>query len=82
MNLHRLRFVPYTVQAINCLAFAENGKLALSRADGGLELWNPAENWLQEVVIDAGKDTSIESLVWYENRLFTAGLNGLIREGT
>ena len=80
MNVHRLRFVPHNVQAINCLAFAENGKLALSRADGSLELWNPAENWLQEVVIHSDKDSSIEGLVFYGDRLFTAGLNGLIQE--
>ena len=80
MNVHRLRFVPHDVQAINCLAFAENGKLALSRADGSLELWNPAENWLQEVVIHSDKNSSIEGLVWYGDRLFTAGLNGLIQE--
>ena len=80
MNVHRLRFVPHYVQAINCLAFAENGKLALSRADGSLEFWNPEENWLQEMVIRGDKNSSIESLVWYENRLFTAGLNGLIQE--
>lgn len=80
MNVHRLRFVPHDVQAINCLAFAGNGKLALSRADGSLELWNPAENWLQEVVIRADKNSSIESLAWHNNRLFTAGLNGLIQE--
>ena len=80
MNVHRLRFVPHDVQAINCLAFAENGKLALSRADGSLELWNPAENWLQEVTIRSDKNPSIEGLVWYENRLFTAGLSGLIQE--
>lgn len=80
MNVHRLRFVPHDVQAINCLAFAENGKLALSRANGSLELWNPAENWLQEVVIHSDKGSSIEGLVCYEDRLFTAGLNGLIQE--
>lgn len=80
MNVHRLRFVPHNVEAINCLAFSENGKLALSRADGSLELWNPMKNWLQEVVIRADKNSSIESLLWYENRLFTAGLNGLIQE--
>ena len=80
MNVHRLRFVPHNVQAINCLAFAENGKLALARADGSLEFWNPKENWLQEVVIRGNKNSSIESLVWYKNRLFTAGLNGLIQE--
>ena len=80
MNVHRLRFVPHDVQAINCLAFADNGKLALSRADGSLELWNPAENWLQEVIIRSDKNSNIEGLVWYENRLFTAGLSGLIQE--
>lgn len=80
MYVHRLRFVPHYVQAINCLAFSENGKLALSRADGSLEFWNPEENWLQEVVIRGNKSSSVESLVWYKNRLFTAGLNGLIQE--
>ncbi|XP_065911744.1 U3 small nucleolar RNA-associated protein 4 homolog [Dysidea avara] len=80
MNVHRIRFVPFNAQAINCLAFTGSGKLVLSRADGSIEIWNPAENWLQEIVIPSAKGSSIESLVCCGDRLFTAGLNGLIQE--
>ena len=80
MNVHRVRFVPFNAQAINCLAFTESGKLVLSRADGSIEIWNPVENWLQEIVIPGVKGSSIESLVCCGDRLFTAGLNGLIQE--
>lgn len=78
--MHRIRFVPFNAEAINCLAFTGSGKLVLSRADGSLELWNPAENWVQEIVIPGIKGSSIESLVCCGDRLFTAGLNGLIQE--
>lgn len=76
MDIHRSRFVPYPPSAINALAFShtepEHGnqepkalRLAIGRANGNIEIWNPANGaWLQEKVFHGGKDRSVEGLVW------------------
>ncbi|KAJ9301862.1 hypothetical protein DTO271G3_728 [Paecilomyces variotii] len=77
MDIHRCRFVPYNPQAINALAFshppaadqAGRGiptlRLAIGRANGDIEIWNPLRGaWFQETVFRGGKDRSIEGLVW------------------
>ncbi|BCR94378.1 small subunit rRNA maturation protein UTP4 [Aspergillus luchuensis] len=77
MDIHRCRFVPYNPQAINALAFshppsaelAGRGvptlRLAIGRANGDIEIWNPLRGaWFQETVLRGGKDRSIEGLAW------------------
>ncbi|KAE8149355.1 small nucleolar ribonucleo protein complex subunit [Aspergillus avenaceus] len=77
MDIHRCRFVPYNPQAINALAFshppsaelAGRGvptlRLAVGRANGDIEIWNPMRGaWFQETVLRGGKDRSIEGLTW------------------
>ncbi|PYI05804.1 small nucleolar ribonucleo protein complex subunit [Aspergillus sclerotiicarbonarius CBS 121057] len=77
MDIHRCRFVPYNPQAINALSFshppsaelAGRGvptlRLAIGRANGDIEIWNPMRGaWFQETVLRGGKDRSIEGLVW------------------
>ncbi|RDW93930.1 small subunit rRNA maturation protein UTP4 [Aspergillus mulundensis] len=77
MDIHRCRFVPYNPQAINALAFSHppsvelGGKgvptlrLAVGRANGDVEIWNPARGaWFQETILRGGKDRSIEGLTW------------------
>ncbi|KAL4811031.1 quinon protein alcohol dehydrogenase-like superfamily [Aspergillus unguis] len=77
MDIHRCRFVPYNPQAINALSFSHppslelGGKgvptlrLAVGRANGDIEIWNPARGaWFQETVLRGGKDRSIEGLAW------------------
>jgi len=76
MDIHRSRFVPYPPSAINALAFShpepEHGqqdpdslRLAIGRANGNIEIWNPARgSWLQEKVFYGGKDRSVEGLAW------------------
>ncbi|RAK97810.1 small subunit rRNA maturation protein UTP4 [Aspergillus ibericus CBS 121593] len=77
MDIHRCRFVPYNPQAINALSFshppsaelAGRGvptlRLAIGRANGDIEIWNPLRGaWFQETVLRGGKDRSIEGLVW------------------
>ena len=78
MDIHRARFVPYPPSAINALAFShttadEHGndpsslRLALGRANGNIELWNPSSGrWLQERVFYGGKDRSVEGLSWIQ----------------
>ena len=75
MDVHRCRFVPYQPAAINAVAFSHPkpktakhaliARLAIGRANGDIEIWNPSGGtWLQELVIRGGKDRSIDGLVW------------------
>ncbi|KAI9834368.1 MAG: hypothetical protein M1819_002979 [Sarea resinae] len=80
MDIHRCRFVPYPPSAINALAFShsssKNGKgkgpetlrLAVGRANGDIEIWNPLKGaWFHETTFRGGKDRSIEGLVWTQD---------------
>ncbi len=80
MDIHRCRFVPYPPSAINALAFSHtstpnspskgppNLRLAIGRANGDIELWNPLKGaWYQESIFRGGKDRSIEGLVWTQD---------------
>ncbi|KAF7537250.1 hypothetical protein G7054_g3927 [Neopestalotiopsis clavispora] len=75
MDIHRCRFVPYPPSAINAVAFSHSyvpGKkssapvrLAIGRANGDIEIWNPLNGqWHQETILHGGKDRSIDGLVW------------------
>ncbi|KAJ6141294.1 hypothetical protein N7470_010190 [Penicillium chermesinum] len=77
MDIHRCRFVSYNPQEINSLAFshppsadlAGRGvstlRLAIGRANGDIEIWNPLRGaWFQESILRGGKDRSIEGLAW------------------
>ena len=108
MDIHRCRFVPYPSSAINALAFShpsnlsEQGsklktlRLAIGRADGDIEIWNPqGGDWFQESILRGGKSRSIEALVWTQDtiqrnensnaisgklRLFSIGYSSVITE--
>ncbi|PGH06385.1 U3 small nucleolar RNA-associated protein 4 [Blastomyces parvus] len=80
MDIHRCRFVAYNPQAINALAFSHppsaevSGRgvptlrLAIGRANGDVEIWNPLRGaWLQESILRGGKDRSIEGLAWTQD---------------
>lgn len=75
MDLHRCRFVDHPSSAINTLAFSHRGacnasiettlKLAVGRANGNIEIWNPCQGlWCQERVFYGGKNRSVEGLAW------------------
>ena len=77
MDIHRCRFVPYPSSTINALAFSHvstpnlpskgppNLRLAIGRANGDIEIWNPQRGaWYQESILRGGRDRSIEGLVW------------------
>lgn len=78
MDIHRCRFVPLPPSTINILAFSHSYlskdqdtsslRLAIGRANGDIEIWNPHKGyWLQEVIIHGGKDRSIDGLVWTQD---------------
>lgn len=75
MDIHRCRFIAYNPQAINALAFSHlpnpsarcptTLRLAVGRANGDIEIWNPLRGeWFQETILRGGKDRSVEGLVW------------------
>lgn len=77
MDIHRCRFVPFNPQSINALAFSHPSsaelagrgvptlRLAVGRANGDIEIWNPLRGaWFQETILRGGKDRSIEGLSW------------------
>lgn len=78
MDVHRCRFVPYPQSAINALAFSHSHiskkqktaspRLAVGRANGDIEIWNPLKGaWFQETVIKGGEGRSIDELVWTQD---------------
>ena len=78
MDIHRCRFVPYPPSTINALAFSHSHisrnqktappRLAVGRANGDIEIWNPLSgSWLQETIIRGGKDRSVDGLVWIQD---------------
>ncbi|XP_028410149.1 U3 small nucleolar RNA-associated protein 4 homolog [Dendronephthya gigantea] len=81
-KIHRVRFVPYMPQAIHCLAVEGKKKprIAVSRADSSIEIWNIEDNWYLERKIPGCNESSVEALVWSKSRLFSSGLHGEITE--
>ncbi|KAF4635528.1 hypothetical protein G7Y89_g2565 [Cudoniella acicularis] len=78
MDIHRCRFVSYPPSTINALAFSHSHiaegqktalpRLAVGRANGDIEIWNPLNgSWLQETIIRGGLDRSIDGLVWTQD---------------
>lgn len=80
MDVHRCRFVPYPPSAINALAFSHPSspknpgkgpsslRIAIGRANGDIEIWNPLKGaWYQESILRGAKDRSIEGLVWTQD---------------
>lgn len=108
MDIHRCRFVPYPPSAINAVAFSHPSslthpgkgpsslRLAIGRANGDIEIWNPLRGaWYQESILRGAKDRSIEGLVWTQNpeeadkkgkiipgklRLFSSGYSTAVTE--
>ena len=76
MDIHRCRFVDFPPSAINALAFShsanprpahDQGRLAVGRANGSIEIWNPLNGvWHHESTFSGGKDRSIEGLAWVQ----------------
>jgi U3 small nucleolar RNA-associated protein 4 len=78
MDVHRSRFVPYTVRPITAVAFTRSWdeklpsgypqptlRLAVGRNNGQIEMWNPLDGrWVQETVFAGGGSKSIDGLVW------------------
>ncbi|XP_063237651.1 U3 small nucleolar RNA-associated protein 4 homolog isoform X1 [Bacillus rossius redtenbacheri] len=78
---HNVRFYSVEPRAIHCVSYEESlRKIALSRADSSVEVWDVAGAPHVQCVLPAGPSHSVEALAWCEGRLFSAGQLGLVRE--
>lgn len=95
MIVHRSRFVNFNQANITALAFSHKSdnekltpsdlRLAVGRSNGDIEIWNPRNSWFQELLIQGGKDRSIEGLCWSNLpgeplRLFSIGGSTVVTE--
>lgn len=102
ISLHRCRFVDFPPSQITALAFShpsaptsphpppKNLRLAIGRANGSIEIWNPLSGvWAYESTLAGGKDRSIEGLTWVQDhdshgrgllRLFSIGYSSVVTE--
>ncbi|XP_061163479.1 U3 small nucleolar RNA-associated protein 4 homolog [Saccostrea echinata] len=80
-RVHRVRFFEYQPKAIQSIVYGkEVNKVALSRSDGCIEIWDVANDWYQEKIIPGSESKSIETLCWQGKRLYSAGLDGDVVE--
>lgn len=108
MDIHRCRFVSYPPPAINALAFSHPStplvpgkgpstlRLAIGRANGDIEIWNPLKGaWFQETILRGARERTVEGLVWTQDpdeddserwkspgrlRLFSIGYSAAVTE--
>ncbi|KAK2164344.1 hypothetical protein LSH36_65g04031 [Paralvinella palmiformis] len=80
-RVHRVRFFEYNPCAVHCLAYENSHKkLAVSRSDATIEIWNLKHSWFQEKILPPSEGASVEALLWKGSRLFAAGLHGNLQE--
>ncbi|XP_078526337.1 U3 small nucleolar RNA-associated protein 4 homolog [Lissotriton helveticus] len=81
-KVHRVRFFDYLPSGIRCVAYnVPLDRLAVSRNDGSVEIYNFSANYFQEKVFPGDETRSTEAICWAAgSRLFTAGLDGKILE--
>jgi len=78
---HSVRFFGLEPRAIHCLAHSPLlDLLAVSRSDNSIELWNTKAAPLLSRLIPGNSESSVESLAWAGDRLFSCGLHGLVIE--
>ncbi|XP_055531936.1 U3 small nucleolar RNA-associated protein 4 homolog [Wyeomyia smithii] len=80
-RLHNVQFYNLLPRGINCLAVNNgNSKLALSRDDGTIEIWNISAAPFMEKSLPGYEKVSVEGLCWVGERLFSVGLAGSLIE--
>ncbi|XP_055845240.1 U3 small nucleolar RNA-associated protein 4 homolog [Episyrphus balteatus] len=79
-QIHNASFYNLTPRFITCMACNKiNKKLAVSRNDGTIDIWDMQYASFHEKTIVTG-ESSIEGMAWAGNRLFTVGLTGHLLE--
>ncbi|GLV34548.1 lethal (3) 72Dn [Carabus blaptoides fortunei] len=80
-KVHNVKFYKIHPTGINCMAYeTKRKKLAISRSDASIEVWNLSNTPFVERTIANHPSASIEALCWYEQRLFSTGLQGTLIE--
>ncbi|XP_011310625.1 cirhin [Fopius arisanus] len=81
-KIHHVKFYNLAPRAITCFSYEkESKKLALSRNDNTIEIWNICQTAFLEGSIAGTARNSIESLLWIgRHRLISTGLLGFITE--
>ncbi|GFY66204.1 u3 small nucleolar RNA-associated protein 4 homolog [Trichonephila inaurata madagascariensis] len=80
-SIHRVSLFEPKPQGIRCISYDEfSSRLAVSRSDSSIEIWDVKQNPYLEKVIPKISTSSVETLTWCNGRLFSAGLYGFITE--
>ncbi|XP_015116456.1 U3 small nucleolar RNA-associated protein 4 homolog [Diachasma alloeum] len=81
-KIHHVKFYNLAPRSITCLSYEKiTKKLALSRNDNSIEIWNVSHTPFLEQIIPGKPRDSIESLLWIApHRLLSTGLRGFIIE--
>lgn len=80
-KVHRVRFFEYVPSGIRALAFnQQNERMAAAKMNGSVEIFHCSDRFFQEKIIPGREQAGIEGLTWVGERLFSAGLNGVITE--
>ncbi|XP_034938638.1 U3 small nucleolar RNA-associated protein 4 homolog [Chelonus insularis] len=81
-KIHNVRFYNLEPRSISCLTYEKRSKkLALSRSDNSIEIWDVKDFPFLESTIAGDPGDSIESMVWINHlRLLSTGLNGTVKE--
>ncbi|KAK9313696.1 WD40-repeat-containing domain protein [Lipomyces starkeyi] len=95
MDFRRCKILDYTSHSITALAFSHVSvtpdkyaprtlRLAVGRANGDIEIWNPRSSWVHELTLKGGRNRSIEGLAWTQSgtdlRLFSIGGSTVLTE--
>ncbi|XP_012274555.1 U3 small nucleolar RNA-associated protein 4 homolog isoform X2 [Orussus abietinus] len=80
-KIHNVRFYNLEPRAATCLTYERrHKKLALSRNDNSIEIWNVANAPFLENTIPGHPEGCVETVLWVGSRLFSTGLSGMIME--
>eukprot|EP00298_Acanthocystis_sp_HF-20_P004179 c14520_g1_i2.p1 GENE.c14520_g1_i2~~c14520_g1_i2.p1 ORF type:complete len:719 (+),score=248.36 c14520_g1_i2:40-2196(+) len=81
LEVHRCQFLDWDPSGIRAMAVNDEiNLLAVARANADIEIWEISKKFFVHKVIPGHKNVSIRSLVWVREKLFSAGLNGMIIE--
>ncbi|XP_012266605.2 U3 small nucleolar RNA-associated protein 4 homolog [Athalia rosae] len=80
-RIHNFKLYNIEPKAIICLSYErKSARLVLCRNDNSIEIWNVQEAPFLERTIVAHPESSVESVLWVNERLFSTGLVGMVIE--
>lgn len=80
-KIHNFKLYNLEPKAIICLTYEpKNTRLALCRNDNSIEIWNVNDAPFLERTIVGHPESSVETVLWVNKRLFSTGLIGMVIE--